>query len=107
MCILLVFLTYIYHDARFRECKEQQTLQIRHWSPHNAPIRNARKTGPKATVLLGCVMQICILFSGIVRYSFSYNDYGILAIDHKQGVCLLRKDWRLYKEGIDGRKKRL
>jgi len=21
MCILLVFLTYVYHDARFRECK--------------------------------------------------------------------------------------
>jgi hypothetical protein len=27
-CILLVFLTYVYHDARFRECEEFEFILV-------------------------------------------------------------------------------
>jgi hypothetical protein len=29
VCVLLVFLTYMYHDARFRECKEEQVAYLK------------------------------------------------------------------------------
>jgi hypothetical protein len=50
VCMLLVFLTYVYHDARFRECKTKTCWKTEWWTRRY--LRGGVRTGHRRCVRL-------------------------------------------------------